>query len=853
MKLFKLLLVLSILFFCLNELPAQTTHAHATSRLWKGLDVHAYLDQAASESNTTGTPIYLYNVGTGRFAIDGGDWGMEARLFYEDFGRQMKLIVYDNSTHTGKIHSGITETNIASDKHMFICNIPGVTQGSTWKTSQRLIFTTIMDGKSDGSEWHFVPIDNEDTTKHHTYYLYQQRSKKYQGATNKQYYLGAAYGEWCSDGTTTYEDGTANEKGCGYYVHVDDDRSCWTTAGQPGDGSGETLPYENTTKVLVNGDSVPIYELYQWRLITQEEFERVLNEEVKGINPSVSSLIPDRDFTRNSDDFYDKWVVTPANSTSSDEGRYRYTWGYYQKQTLQSSNRYADEPWDSPVKLKIGFDNMKNAKFGYMSFEGAGTVSVTFKIPCAGWYQVEAEAINMGPSNHPAYMYAQLGNTEITDEQKASDMRAYYGYGEVELANIASESELAAAYPDVSFGTALNKGNQTFNLGVGKVLTYHNTDHRRKFWVNISPSAFATDSTFTIGFRKDSVTKSTKVYKSNDKSYYYDTDWLVVDDIKMSFMGASPAFLYENNTNLDYLVFDADSAEVRPSASPTFRYSGALGLSRGLKKNQWNTLSLPIPVTGEQVRMAFGEDAKLVELVSVGTMSQNSNVIDFRTVELKPIDPETPAVVPGKFYMLWPTIDPVVGEDPLGKTIAFYDLGRNFFSVNPNEDASYSHYLMDPTVLHEDYAVESYQNANDGHAYVSYVRTPEYDIFAIDGEGYNTVNATEGLFVPKGAYAVSGGTIYELNRDNRIKGFRGWITLSHSIFDEEGAQASIRMAIDGGSNNADITGIEEQIAIPVQIPDDTNVYDLFGRRVGTIGTKLPKGIYIMCGKKFYVK
>ena len=34
---------------------------------------------------------------------------------------------------------------------------------------------------------------------------------------------------------------------------------------------------------------------------------------------------------------------------------------------------------------------------------------------------------------------------------------------------------------------------------------------------------------------------------------------------------------------------------------------------------------------------------------------------------------------------------------------------------------------------------------------------------------------------------------------------------------------------------------------------DESVYDLFGRKVGTLGTKLPKGIYIVKGKKFLVK
>lgn len=223
----------------------------------------------------------------------------------------------------------------------------------------------------------------------------------------------------------------------------------------------------------------------------------------------------------------------------------------------------------------------------------------------------------------------------------------------------------------------------------------------------VSPERFATDSPVTIGFRKDYATKSSKT-TSGGINYYYDRDYVIVDDIKMSYMGLSPAFLYEDENSLDYLVFDINHVTERPSAPPTFQYAGALSLARTLKKDQWNSFSLPIPLTGEQVRYAFGEEALLVELVSIGGLSQNSNVIDFRTVELKPIDPLQHAVEPGRLYMLKPTIDPTTGEDLLGTLREYNQLGRNYFSVNPEGEASsYEHYVMDAEKLGAHYAVGS--------------------------------------------------------------------------------------------------------------------------------------------------
>ena len=320
-KFFALFLILSAtLFFC-NKSVAQTTHAHAASQLWKGIDIESTLG-TLPENSTDDYPIYLYNVGTGKFAIEGGTYGMEARLFYEDFGLQMSLRRISNYVQRFKIYTHITETNVSTDKQFLIANIARLSDriksGNGWADASQYSYTTIMDGARTAPVWQFRRIESEDASSEtHTYYLYQTYNNYYTDSNPLDAYLGAAYGEWCPDGTTTYTGGKTNNKGCGYYVHIDDDRSVWTTAGQAGKfgGGSETPPYNNTTKVLVNGDSLTIQELYQWGVISEEEFEQVLLSTVQGINPSISSLIPDRDFTRNADDFYDEWTVSPATTT----------------------------------------------------------------------------------------------------------------------------------------------------------------------------------------------------------------------------------------------------------------------------------------------------------------------------------------------------------------------------------------------------------------------------------------------------------------------------------------------------------------------------------------------------------
>ena len=79
------------------EVKAQSTDATR----WKGNEYSAL-------ATTTGTEVFLYNVGTGRFLIHGGDWGVQARFLYDDTGKLLTIkkgkagsnIVFDTGMST---------------------------------------------------------------------------------------------------------------------------------------------------------------------------------------------------------------------------------------------------------------------------------------------------------------------------------------------------------------------------------------------------------------------------------------------------------------------------------------------------------------------------------------------------------------------------------------------------------------------------------------------------------------------------------------------------------------------------------------------------------------------------------
>ena len=817
-SIFFIVLFLSILPLCKLAAQEQTedTHAHSESHKWKGIDVTTVLNNP--EYATNGKEIYLFNIGTGRFIIEGGNFGMEGRLFHEDFGRPLYLM--SNSF----IKSGITENS--DEKSWFGCNAARAFHSGTWSEWNKYSFTIMMDArKSYRKGWNFERVEDPSNTDTYTYYMYETSTQN--GYKNNKYYLGAAWGEcWAKD-----ENGNPAWKGNGTLVFMDDDRATWTTINPEG----------VQDKYLVNGEMITLDELYQWRVVSKEQFYEVLEEEVTGLNPSISALIPDRDFVRNADNFDTNWVTEIKDGVIYSEiGRWGYTFGVYSGKNLQNNSTYPDEAWNKPLRLKNVFENnsnlnygWENAKYGFLTFEGIGRTYTEFEVPQPGWYMIQCYGF-VQSDNNDAYIFAKV---------KGSTIDGIEG-GE-------SKNNLVR----VPSGTFKSKNTKANCLEVGQTLTRPDKDkekYKNTVWILVTEEQFPTNGpkpVLQVGVGKDAATKSTNYKNNGSTKCYYDTDWVCVDDFRASYLGLGPCFFYENEENLDYLLFDEEHIKKQhQSAVPNGHYSGAVCLERTFKKDQWNSFSFPLPLTGEQVRFAFGEDAKLARIHSVGNMSQNPNVIDFKTVTLFTTDV---VVEPGNFYLLKPTKEPTSGIDPLEQQATYYELGRMFFSVNESEPDSYTHDRMSVNVLMKnEQSIVSLDKNHDGKASVNYVRTPGYKSFSVSG-GVHYGDEAMGIYATKGSYAVSNNTIYHLAKDTPLKGFRGWITLQEPV----GQQAKDFTMEVFGIFDKEPVSIATDVDLPrIQIlNNDEAVYDLSGRKVGNLGSSLPKGLYIVRGKKYLVK
>ena len=148
----------------------------------------------------------------------------------------------------------------------------------------------------------------------------------------------------------------------------------------------------------------------------------MLEEEVTGLNPSVAALIPDRDFTRNAELFDTNWVMEKKTDADySQEGRWGYTFGRYLDNAEQNNGTYPNDAWNKPIRLKNVFEGdlaygWKNAKYGFLSFEGVGRTYTEFEVPQPGWYMVQCYGF-IQSDNNDAYIFAKVkGSTSNSIE-----------------------------------------------------------------------------------------------------------------------------------------------------------------------------------------------------------------------------------------------------------------------------------------------------------------------------------------------------------------------------------------------------------------------------------------------------
>lgn len=721
---------------------AQTSDRPSAMR-WKGADVTKLNEE-----------FLLYNVGTGKFMIAGGGWGIQGMMLYQDFGTMMGLDSKGNNTYV--IKSNIENVSYENAKYLGI-NYPGYTSAGKWGDSNT--FAPIMEAQINGTynglrydrAWTFERV--EGLKDNFVYNMKETLTRTLK--SDLELYMGASYGENPEIGP----DG-------GYDVFVGD-AATFTT----------TTAFNST---FASGKEKAAY--YQWILVPKSEMVDVYNKSIEaggGLNANFTYLVTDPVFDRNHTGF-EAWSKNVIGSGTGTDKRYDWL-----------NNEKKSDNWDAADFRNVSIKSKENGKYSFASFDGIGEVSQTFKAPVTGVYEIECRGFYQG---HEAKLFVTVnGKTHETP-----------------LVNTGSK------FTKCTLGSNNVGTNVTDSMKIiaGKAL-YDNENNQYTVKVVISATA---ESDMKIGIKKDAATKSSACYPTRRSStdYYYDTDYVGVDNFAVRYVGKSKASIF---------VFDEDATntEYMEKATGEAYKEVTVYLKRSFTLNKWNSFVTPVGLTNAQVKQAFGDDVKVAKLAGVGGVTGRESSIDFRTVDLSQ---EGIAIEPAQMYLVKPTKDGVYmnlelfdGTEVSGK---MYLIGRR--SLDGSK-------ITDGTLTIKPTCEQPAEGAEITGAHVDFMGT------------YVHLDATNGPQAE--AYAWSGGDMYHLKKANAIKGFRGWLV------DHTGAK-SIKFNIGDGS----VTSIDEVIANDRAEKTSDAVYTVDGVKIRDNASSLeglPAGLYIFKGKTHLVK
>ena len=534
-------------------------------------------------------------------------------------------------------------------------------------------------------------------------------------------------------------------------------------------------------------------ERNNWCLIKRDDYNEILKTVAEQGRYNITGLIGNSRFLRNVSDADNKfWSVTNLE--------------------------YGTDDYCTTIDPNLGTNDSNDQyaiDYGAFGCVEIGAVTASESAPVEfyqtidglkpGLYMVEAQAF-FDKNDYATYKNGAYNTPNTTDASNAY----LFANGEETLIPV------------------LNSGDQTtFENYTRTLKNALNTDNRIYFRRNVAAAYFLAK---TNAFEPDESYHRVRVYVN------------VGADGKLK-LGVNKkgkeGRVYVDNFGLYYIGqneigLDAYNRTVSEVDRYTFQQPYPFHLSRKFVLKAWNAITLPCDVTGSQIMETFGDDAKLCKLEGVNP--QNKDQILFSTVNLFD-NYDTPAIVRGGCYLIWVTKDPVVAEN----TPHTFTVKKENDPDVPSQEVTFPYgniYTITGVSCPEGMATPG----NNTVEVTTTTGKLSYTYF------YQRPGAAQGATpVPEGSYVMSGGKMYHLTG-----AWGGLLGTCWYITDMGTSSNSKVLAIDGEGGTTDINGIV------TEVPGDKameGVYNINGQKVAddTSLEGLPKGIYIVNGKKHVVK
>lgn len=552
----------------------------------------------------------------------------------------------------------------------------------------------------------------------------------------------------------------------------------------------------------------------EWYLIKRDDYNTILGNVAQQGRYNITGLVGNSRFLRNvSDENNLFWSVTNLNyynddycttihpmlgAVTGDTNNDNYARDYGAFGCLEIGAVTASE--ESPVEF---YQEIKGLTPGLYMVEAQAFFDQDDESRYDNGYQTENHTT---ASN--AYLFAN-GEETLIPVLNSGDQTTFENYTTT-LKDALDEDNKIYFRRNVAAAYFLAQGNE---------YEPDESFHRVRVYVNVTADEGQKTGTLKLGVNKKGM--GGRVYVDNFGLYY----------------------IGQNEIGLDAYQRNVDAVDHNKyQQSYTFHLSRKFVLSKKDPINpendkwNWNAITLPMDVYGSQITETFGEDAKLCKLEGVNT--QNKNQILFTPVDLT--DYSKPAIERGGCYLICVTNAP----DPESE----YGEGKEYsFIVKSEGDAVESTNMKFP--YGNIYNIE-------GVSCPEGMLTPAENTVEVTKDGrtlsytyfYHRPGEKQGdTPVPAGSYVMSGGKMYHLPQ-----AWDGLLGTCWYITDLTTSSNSKVMAIEGEGGTTDINGIV------TEVPGDKameGVYNINGQKVadGTSLEGLPKGIYIVNGKKHVVK
>ena len=555
-----------------------------------------------------------------------------------------------------------------------------------------------------------------------------------------------------------------------------------------------------------------------WRLVTEAEYESAL-EKLEWGEIDMNAFIKDAEFTRNSkDSVYWEWKNAngaPSNTVVIDgESKTIYGDGPF----FNNNNQIITNPthwhlrgqqWmdNGTIKFTAGGNELNGQYFVAEIYNEENALSQTAKITSnsplkPGLYKITCQG------------FYHDGNRGTTNSNSSGSGAVAY-FTVIRTSDDGTRVVERTPLMPMADGSKANQITPRSGISAGKVLLENPDEYLNTVFIEVTEGA-----TLTLMLEQTEAAGG----------------WSVMDNFRFYACGVMAMYNSEDWENKTYTFVDAHGEPFSGNPYVAFEYPekyeypATLYLQRTLTKDKWNTIILPVNLSGSQIRQAFGEDAKVSKLVAC---------TDTRIIFSEPENLWTEGMQGGVPYIIKPTKDPGVATGE---------------SIRARVGNGTEHVIIIDGPLYSILGVTKKDNglpeikpitvtSESGNASVTMTGT-FYADYADSSLGQPTLN--QNYLNSNDAYIIYQGTMYHLNKPKRIYATYCYL---YSPKSSTGGAKEMKMYVGDEDVTTAIEGLsflDEDVVTSQDV-----IYNINGQRLGS--NSLQKGIYIKNGKKFIVK